>query len=161
MVFQQPKLSLRTYSKSTDSDALVHMALLLWHMMRYNKLNHCSPAPRCFKDCCPHRLAPLSEGRIDHQTGNLYCNYHGWQFDSTGSCTNIPQLSPNQPINIKAACVARFPTKAAEGLLWVWADSSPAAEIDSAAAAWPGIASELDEKGEATFSTGKHRWFAR
>lgn len=32
---------------------------------------------RAFQDCCPHRLAPLSEGRIDDKSGNLYCNYHG------------------------------------------------------------------------------------
>lgn len=34
-----------------------------------------------FQDLCPHRLAPLSEGRIDEQTGQLMCSYHGWQFD--------------------------------------------------------------------------------
>ncbi len=31
---------------------------------------------RAFADRCPHRLAPLSEGRID-QEGRIYCNYHG------------------------------------------------------------------------------------
>lgn len=31
---------------------------------------------RAFADRCPHRLAPLSEGRIDRD-GRLYCNYHG------------------------------------------------------------------------------------
>jgi hypothetical protein len=32
---------------------------------------------RCFEDRCPHRLAPLSEGRIDEQDGGtLMCNYH-------------------------------------------------------------------------------------
>jgi phenylpropionate dioxygenase-like ring-hydroxylating dioxygenase large terminal subunit len=36
------------------------------------------------RNICPHRLAPLSEGRIDGQTGCLECPYHGWQFNSTG-----------------------------------------------------------------------------
>jgi phenylpropionate dioxygenase-like ring-hydroxylating dioxygenase large terminal subunit len=40
---------------------------------------------RVFLDQCPHRLAPLSEGRIDHETGNLMCSYHGWQFDQQSS----------------------------------------------------------------------------
>ncbi len=31
---------------------------------------------RVFLDQCPHRLAPLSEGRIDENTGNLMCSYH-------------------------------------------------------------------------------------
>ena len=44
-----------------------------------------------FLDQCPHRLAPLSEGRIDEKTGNLMCSYHGWQFDEQGICTTIPQ----------------------------------------------------------------------
>ncbi|MEN9566536.1 MAG: hypothetical protein RLZZ69_1732, partial [Cyanobacteriota bacterium] len=43
-----------------------------------------------FLDRCPHRLAPLSEGRID-DSGNLMCSYHGWQFNTRGDCTRIPQ----------------------------------------------------------------------
>jgi phenylpropionate dioxygenase-like ring-hydroxylating dioxygenase large terminal subunit len=42
---------------------------------------------RAFLDQCPHRLAPLSEGRVDEKTGNLMCSYHGWQFDEQGTCT--------------------------------------------------------------------------
>jgi phenylpropionate dioxygenase-like ring-hydroxylating dioxygenase large terminal subunit len=41
-------------------------------------------------DRCPHRLAPLSEGRIDHR-GRLQCSYHGWCFDGAGTCKYIPQ----------------------------------------------------------------------
>eukprot|EP00775_Hariotina_reticulata_P009176 gene9176-9342_t len=74
---------------------------------------------RAFKDCCPHRLAPLSEGRIDDRTGNLFCNYHGWQFDSTGSCANIPQL----PAGAKAPSPARSPGAVEEAL------ATPAAQL--------------------------------
>jgi len=49
-----------------------------------------------FEDACPHRLAALSEGRIDENTGNLMCTYHGWTFDSAGKCTKIPQSSPKE-----------------------------------------------------------------
>ena len=31
---------------------------------------------RCFEDRCPHRLAPLSEGRIEPQDHSLMCSYH-------------------------------------------------------------------------------------
>ena len=34
------------------------------------------------KDACPHRLAPLSQGRVDQDTGCIECPYHGWQFES-------------------------------------------------------------------------------
>jgi hypothetical protein len=47
---------------------------------------------RCFRDACPHRLAPLSEGRIEPTTGALFCNYHGWQFGPSGACTHVPQV---------------------------------------------------------------------
>jgi phenylpropionate dioxygenase-like ring-hydroxylating dioxygenase large terminal subunit len=33
---------------------------------------------RCFEDRCPHRAAPLSQGRLER--GALQCNYHGaWE----------------------------------------------------------------------------------
>jgi phenylpropionate dioxygenase-like ring-hydroxylating dioxygenase large terminal subunit len=42
-------------------------------------------------DECPHRLAPLSEGRV--VDGGLECPYHGWQFEGAGGgCVAIPQL---------------------------------------------------------------------
>lgn len=49
-----------------------------------------------FDDLCPHRLAPLSEGRID-QWGRLQCVYHGWCFDGAGDCKLIPQAPPDGP----------------------------------------------------------------
>ncbi|KAK9091085.1 hypothetical protein Sjap_024262 [Stephania japonica] len=50
-----------------------------------------------FDDSCPHRLAPLSEGRID-QWGRLQCVYHGWCFDGAGDCKFIPQAPPDGPL---------------------------------------------------------------
>ncbi|KAF8708506.1 hypothetical protein HU200_029869 [Digitaria exilis] len=51
---------------------------------------------RVFDDACPHRLAPLSEGRIDDK-GRLQCVYHGWCFDGAGACKFIPQASALGP----------------------------------------------------------------
>jgi phenylpropionate dioxygenase-like ring-hydroxylating dioxygenase large terminal subunit len=108
---------------------------------------------------CPHRLAPLSEGRIEPSTGHLFCNYHGWQFNGAGQCTSIPQLAPGATINQKASCVASFPTKAAEGLLWVWADAGPGSEQEAAAAPWRGVAPELDQYGPAAFVSNRGWYF--
>lgn len=47
-------------------------------------------------DTCPHRLAPLSDGRID-QKGRLQCVYHGWCFNGSGDCKLIPQAPPDGP----------------------------------------------------------------
>jgi nitrite reductase/ring-hydroxylating ferredoxin subunit len=51
---------------------------------------------KVFDDSCPHRLAPLSEGRID-QWGRLQCVYHGWCFNGSGNCKLIPQAPPDGP----------------------------------------------------------------
>lgn len=44
-------------------------------------------------DACPHRLAPLSEGRVHRESNSLQCSYHGWEFDSSGACQKIPQVN--------------------------------------------------------------------
>ncbi len=74
-----------------------------------------------FLDECPHRLAPLSEGRIDEKTGNLMCSYHGWEFNSQGICTRIPQAENPELVKDKF-CVQTFPTREEQDILWVWAD---------------------------------------
>ncbi|EWM25140.1 pheophorbide a oxygenase [Nannochloropsis gaditana] len=78
------------------------------------------------KDACPHRLAPLSEGRIDPSTGCIECPYHGWTFEGKlGKCTRIPQLEDGEvpPEARTAATVAAYPTTVAQGIIWVWGQS--------------------------------------
>ncbi|HEY9761647.1 MAG TPA: Rieske 2Fe-2S domain-containing protein [Trichocoleus sp.] len=75
---------------------------------------------RVFEDKCPHRLAPLSEGRVNEE-GLLECPYHGWTFSGSGACESIPQ----QPIDGQGnrssrACVASMPTTVRQGLLFVY-----------------------------------------
>ncbi|KAL2536196.1 Pheophorbide a oxygenase [Forsythia ovata] len=80
-----------------------------------------------FDDKCPHRLAPLSEGRID-ENGHLQCSYHGWSFNGCGSCTRIPQAASEGPearaVKSPRACATRFPTMVSQGLLFVWPDEN-------------------------------------
>jgi pheophorbide a oxygenase len=56
-------------------------------------------------DFCTHRLAPLSEGRIDPTSGSIECPYHGWQFNMNGTCTKIPQMD-----NSASSSGSKFPT---------------------------------------------------
>ncbi len=46
---------------------------------------------RCFDDVCPHRLVPLSEGRIESD-GTLLCAYHAWRFDGKGNCVKYSTI---------------------------------------------------------------------
>ncbi|KAG2439644.1 hypothetical protein HXX76_004994 [Chlamydomonas incerta] len=102
---------------------------------------------RAFEDACPHRLAPLSEGRIE-KDGTLLCAYHAWRFDSSGACTSIPQVE-NKEAEARAcgsprSCARVYPTQEAQGLLWVWGESGPAAAAASAAKG-PALIPEMEE----------------
>ncbi|CAA7395366.1 unnamed protein product [Spirodela intermedia] len=79
-----------------------------------------------FRDLCPHRLAPLSEGRID-QWGRLQCVYHGWCFDGNGSCKYIPQAPADGPPlhTFKKACATPYPSCEQNKILWFWPNSDP------------------------------------
>ncbi|RHN42607.1 putative pheophorbide a oxygenase [Medicago truncatula] len=79
-----------------------------------------------FDDACPHRLAPLSEGRID-QWGRLQCVYHGWCFNGSGDCKFIPQAPPEGPPihTSKKACVAAYPSTVQNDILWFWPNTDP------------------------------------
>ncbi|XP_031262863.1 protochlorophyllide-dependent translocon component 52, chloroplastic-like [Pistacia vera] len=81
---------------------------------------------RVFDDSCPHRLAPLSEGRID-QWGRLQCVYHGWCFNGSGDCKFIPQAPPDGPPvhTFKKACVNAYPSTVQNGIVWFWPNSEP------------------------------------
>jgi phenylpropionate dioxygenase-like ring-hydroxylating dioxygenase large terminal subunit len=97
------------------------IAIVLWQPHHGDrKMEFCAAIDRC-----PHRLAPLSEGRLDDTSGNLMCSYHGWQFDDGGRCTRIPQ-APNPEILDKTPdqfCLTSLPVRVAQALLWVWPDA--------------------------------------
>ncbi|KAG6761973.1 hypothetical protein POTOM_032452 [Populus tomentosa] len=103
----------------TPFQLLVH-DLVLW----FDKANQEWVA---FDDQCPHRLAPLSEGRID-ENGHLQCSYRGWSFDGCGWCAQIPQAMPEGPeahaVNSPRAYATRSPTMVSQGLLFVWPDEN-------------------------------------
>jgi phenylpropionate dioxygenase-like ring-hydroxylating dioxygenase large terminal subunit len=80
-----------------------------------------------FADSCPHRMVPLSEGRIEtnksDNTQHLQCAYHGWEFDIDGKCRHIPQLSTVScalAIRNPKSCATSFPVQVAQGLLWLF-----------------------------------------
>ncbi|KAJ6340857.1 hypothetical protein OIU78_009102 [Salix suchowensis] len=81
---------------------------------------------KVFDDACPHRLAPLSEGRID-QWGRLQCVYHGWCFNGSGDCKLIPQAPPDGPPvhTFKKACVAAYPSTLHHDIVWFWPNTDP------------------------------------
>ncbi|KAI9186009.1 hypothetical protein LWI28_012975 [Acer negundo] len=81
---------------------------------------------KVFDDTCPHRLAPLSQGRID-QWGRLQCVYHGWCFNGSGDCKFIPQATTDGPPvhTLKKACARVYPTTVQHETLWFWPSTDP------------------------------------
>ncbi len=68
------------------------------------------------RDLCPHRFAPLSQGRLAPDGQGIVCSYHGWKFSPSGSCTDIPQISDPKAkaaaLGSPRSCVESFPAKA-------------------------------------------------
>lgn len=75
---------------------------------------------RVFQDRCPHRLVPLSQGRVN-EAGQLECPYHGWAFSGSGNCEVIPQQTESQNAqSSQRACVPSLPIAIEQGLLFVY-----------------------------------------
>ena len=66
------------------------------------------------RDRCCHRGAPLSRGRVE---GNaLRCMYHGFLYDATGTCVEVP----GQPHPPRGACVRTYPVVERHRIVWIW-----------------------------------------
>jgi phenylpropionate dioxygenase-like ring-hydroxylating dioxygenase large terminal subunit len=68
-----------------------------------------------WQDLCMHRGAKLSGGRIQDEC--LVCPYHGWRYDASGQCVNIP-AHPGQPPPAKARA-ASYAVTEKYGLVWI------------------------------------------
>jgi len=87
---------------------------------------------RAFADVCPHRLVPLSQGRLNG-AGELECPYHGWSFNGAGQCTAIPQAEPGlTPSANRSPCLS-YATAEAQGLLFVFAGQADQGQANRAA----------------------------
>lgn len=66
---------------------------------------------------CPHRCASLFLGR--NEESGIRCVYHGWKFDVTGQCVDMPSVSPHQDFKDKVRAKA-YPATERNGLIWVY-----------------------------------------
>lgn len=74
--------------------------------------------PVAMLDRCLHRNALLSEG--DLFDGCIGCPYHGWTYDQTGRCINVPSEGPNGEAPSGERRLTTFPAREQDGLIWVW-----------------------------------------
>jgi vanillate O-demethylase monooxygenase subunit len=66
-------------------------------------------------DRCPHRFAPLSQGKIVGDC--LKCPYHGLEFNGKGACTGNPHGDGTIP---RAAKVKWYPAAERHSAIWIW-----------------------------------------
>jgi phenylpropionate dioxygenase-like ring-hydroxylating dioxygenase large terminal subunit len=69
-------------------------------------------------DICPHRGIPLSYGEFDGR--EVMCCYHGWKFDPSGKCTEIPSLVEGQKFHVEKIGVKVYPCHEVQGNIWIY-----------------------------------------
>ncbi len=66
---------------------------------------------------CPHRRAPLFFARNEEH--GIRCAYHGWKFDVTGKCVDMPSEPPGTRLRDKVTLKA-YPTFEGSGVVWAY-----------------------------------------
>jgi nitrite reductase/ring-hydroxylating ferredoxin subunit len=66
---------------------------------------------------CPHRGAPLYFGR--NEESGLRCVYHGWKFDVTGECVDMPSAPEAETYRPKVTIKA-YPCLEAGDVIWAY-----------------------------------------
>lgn len=72
---------------------------------------------------CPHRGASLAHGFVDDCS--LRCPYHGWAFDASGACTDLPALESRPGLQARAG-VDAYPVRELGGLVFAYLGPHPA-----------------------------------
>jgi renierapurpurin 18,18'-hydroxylase len=81
-----------------------------------------SDAVFALEDRCAHRQVPLHGGVVDGEA--IRCCYHGWTYDCTGRCIDVPYLGRERlPNGVRA-----YPCREVEGLIFVFPGNAALAE---------------------------------
>jgi phthalate 4,5-dioxygenase oxygenase subunit len=76
-----------------------------------------SGRPGLFVQSCPHRGASMFFGR--NEEDGLRCVYHGWKFDTTGACVDMPSEPAESNFKNKVR-IRGYPTHESGGLIWTY-----------------------------------------
>ncbi|GLU33574.1 aromatic ring-hydroxylating dioxygenase subunit alpha [Trinickia caryophylli] len=74
------------------------------------------------EDRCAHRQVPLHAGVVDGES--IRCGYHGWTYDCSGRCIDVPYLGKERlPNGVRA-----YPCREVAGLVFVFPGNAALAE---------------------------------
>jgi phenylpropionate dioxygenase-like ring-hydroxylating dioxygenase large terminal subunit len=74
--------------------------------------------PRAFSDRCPHRGASLALGSVSN--GCLRCPFHGWAFDASGQCIEVPADGPGTSLPSRSQLQLPHEVTEHQGFIWLW-----------------------------------------
>lgn len=74
------------------------------------------------EDRCAHRQVPLHLGVVEGD--DIKCHYHGWAYDKTGKCVDVPYLGKDRLPN----GVRSYPCREIDGLVFVFPGNPALAE---------------------------------
>lgn len=70
---------------------------------------------------CPHRGAPMMFAR--NEEGGIRCVYHGWKFNTDGSCSEMPAEPADSPM-VKRVHIKAYRVQERNGVLWTYMGSN-------------------------------------
>lgn len=76
------------------------------------------------EDRCAHRQVPLHQGEIEGD--NIKCCYHGWVYDCSGKCVNIPYVGNSESI---PRGVRAYPCREDYGFIFVFPGDAGKADL--------------------------------
>src|SRR3954468_24741693 len=76
-----------------------------------------SGAVGLMQNSCPHRGASMFFGRNEEE--GLRCVYHGWKFDTTGACVDMPSEPAESNFKNKVRTVA-YACQERNGVIWAY-----------------------------------------
>ncbi|HEY0582911.1 MAG TPA: Rieske 2Fe-2S domain-containing protein [Chloroflexota bacterium] len=78
-----------------------------------------SGQPGLIANNCPHRGASLFFGRNEEVEPGLRCVYHGWKFDTTGQCVDMPNEPAESDFRTKVKATA-YPCREQGDVIWTY-----------------------------------------
>ncbi len=75
---------------------------------------------------CPHRGASLFYAR--NEDGGMRCVYHGWKYDVTGACIDMPSEPKESNFRDKVRAVA-YPCQERNGVVWTYMGTRKASDL--------------------------------
>lgn len=84
-------------------------------------VRNCAGEIVSFLNVCPHRFCEIASECRGHKA-TFACQYHGWEFDSSGETRRIPDAPSFRPLHKGMLCLTRYRTALCGQLIFVSLD---------------------------------------